>query len=300
MPFRTVARPPVGQVAYAPTSLPASRGGSGSYSPLTDPYVSMFLQPDVGVYRARTGASADDPPVMRTQPVGTWGDAALRGFGTAELNDYRPSWHPFGINCTAGILFNGVDQRLRFAADFAALFRSRSHAYVFLNVRVTAEAAAGTALYWSTNSTSQARLGVVFNSGSSIGRINLSARRNDGDTATSRSVDGAFVDGEVLTLAIELDYLGDKVNVWKNETQIIDSVFSSSTPGPSSDTNSGSAWIGANHAGTAYYDGLLGHVLVCTPTRKFSAAEIMERQRWMMRQVAFEQVEPPAALGFSP
>lgn len=270
------------------------------YAPENDPSVAMLLHPHSGVYQARTGESANDPPVMRTQPVGTWADAASRGYGTAASDADRPTWHPFGVNCTQGVLFNGVDQRLGFAADFGHLFRNRSHAYLFLNVRPTAEATAGTAFYWSTNGSTQSRLGVVFNSGGSAGRLNISARRNDGDSATSRSVDGAFSEGEVLTLAIELDYLGNEVNAWKNETQIIDSVFSSSSPGPSSNTASAAAWLGANAAGSAYYDGLLGHVLVCTPTRKFSAAEIMARQRWMMRQVAFEQVEPPVELTFTP
>lgn len=274
-------------------------GATDIYSPLGDPFAAAFFDPNVGLYEARTGSSATDAVVQRTDSVGTWRSVNGTINGTAATDAARPTWHPFGINSTPGVLFDGTQTRLSFVTNLADLFRNKQYVYVFFVAKPTAEATAGAALFWTTNSTSSARFGATFNSGGLSGRLNIGVRRLDADSITSVNLDSAFTNGEVCCFAVEVGYADGDLNVWKGETQIHDGSISG-TPAASSNTASAAAWVGANNAGTSWYDGQLGHWLVCTTSRKLTTPEIMERQRWMMRQVAFSQITPPAGLSITP
>lgn len=273
-------------------------GNFRPYDPTLDPFAAAFFDPNVGLYEARTGSSATDAVVQRTDPVGTWRSVNGSINGTAASDAARPTWHPFGINSTPGVLFDGTQHRLSFVTDLADLFRNKQYVYVFFAVKPVSEAVAGTLFAWG-NPASNSRFAVVMNSGGTAGLMQFAIRRLDADSATTRNVTSAFTNGEVCCFATEVGYADGDFNVWKGETMVLDSTIGG-TPGASSDTASGSVWVGANNAGTAWYDGQLGHWLVCTPSRKLTTPEIMERQRWMMRQVAFSQVTPPAGLSFTP
>lgn len=278
MPFRTVARPPIGQVAYAPTSQPAHRGGSG-YNPFADSSLALWLEAGYGLYQERTGAAATTAAAINGDPVGTWRDRRGVIQATAGSDAARPVYRPTGVNGLSGVSLDGTDDGFTLSGAGAnAIARNRTYVAAVCAVSIRAEGNESAIFVATVNGGVGYRYAALANNANIARRIRVFGRSSDVGAGSGPAVSLAFADFVPIVLTFIADYGNGDMYVRANGVQLAQDLNSIGS-NPSTNSDSQATTVGFYNS-ALHYDGLISALLVYAPTVAFTADQLLARERY--------------------
>lgn len=253
-----------------------------AFSPTDVDGLALWLDPSLGAYQERTSPTTLSD--ANGDPVGTWIDQAASIAITGYTNAARPTFQSAGLNGTPGLVFDGVDDCMVFAASEYDLFRNKSYAYLFVAIKPTFEATLSNFLAISNGVADwQLRLTIGLNtnaSGVNDGSLLMSARRLDGVASQNLDATNSFSSTSTMVLSFVMKWGTSDAEIRKDGVQVASST-SWLTDGATSDTDSMRSVLGAGLTFGSPMDATIGDLLLYTPSSAMSTQDIEAIESWL-------------------